>query len=65
MSEWDRLCLIYGIRHLATHTNGVVDQRHLSRFPIHGFVLGQRVHVALADAREAIQFARKLVAAVP
>lgn len=64
-AEWDRLCLLYGIRHLATHANGVVDQKHLTRFPAHGFVLGQRVHITLADAREAIQLARKLVGAVP
>lgn len=62
-AEWDRLCLFYGIRHLVTHTNGVVDQRHLDRFPGHGFVLGQRVHVTMDDACEAIQLARKIIAA--
>jgi hypothetical protein len=65
MEGWDRLCLLYGIRHLVTHTNGVVDQRHLTRFPGHGFVLGQRVHVTLVDGREAIQLALKLVDAEP
>ena len=63
--EWDRFCLLYCIRHLITHANGLVDQRHLDRFPGRGFVLGQRVHVALADAREAIELARRLVTAVP
>jgi hypothetical protein len=64
-ASWDRLSILYGIRHLATHTNGVVDQRHLTRFPSHGFVLGQRVHITLTDAREAIKLARQLVSAVP
>ena len=63
--QWDRLCLLYGIRHLLTHTNGVVDQRHVDRFPGRGFVLGQRVHVTLADAREAIQLARTLISTIP
>lgn len=64
-AEWDRICLIYGIRHLATHTNGVVDQRHLDRFPGRGFVLGHRVLTTLTDARAAIQLARQLIAAIP
>lgn len=64
-AEWGRLCLLYGMRHLVTHSNAVVDQRHLTRFPGHGFVLGQRVQVAVGDAHEAIKLARKLVAAVP
>lgn len=63
--NWDRLCLLYGIRHLATHTNGIVDQRHLTRFPARGYTLGQRVTVTLPDARDAIRLARSLVAAVP
>ena len=64
-AEWDRLRLLYGIRHLVTHTNGVVDQRHLDRFPGRGFVLGQRLHVTMGDAREAIQLARKIIEVVP
>lgn len=64
-AEWDKLRLLYGIRHLITHTNGVVDQRHLDRFPGRGFVLVQRLHVTMGDAREAILLARKIIAAVP
>jgi hypothetical protein len=59
--SWNRLRLLYGIRHLLTHANGVVDARHLTRFPDHGVVVGQRVGLALADAREALKIARNLV----
>lgn len=58
---WDRLCVLYGIRHLLTHTNGIVDARHMTRFPSHGFVLGQRVSVSIADATEVVRLARTLV----
>lgn len=58
---WNQLRLLYGIRHLLTHANGVVDARHLTRFPDHGVVVGQRVGLSLADAREALKLARNLV----
>lgn len=60
-ADWHRLCLLYGIRHLVTHTNGVVDAKHMIRFPGHGVAVGQRVTLSFADAREALHFARKLV----
>jgi hypothetical protein len=63
--SWDRLCLLYGVRHLLTHTNGIVDAKHLTRFPSHGYVLHQRVSVSPDEAREAVTLARKLVDAVP
>ena len=44
-----------------THTNGVVDAKHVTRFPGHGVAVGQRVTLSFADAREALQLARKLV----
>lgn len=59
--SWNRLRLLYGIRHLLTHANGVADARHLTRFPDHGVVVGQRVGLTLADAREALKLARNLV----
>jgi hypothetical protein len=64
-AAWDQLCVLYGIRHLLTHTNGVVDAKHVARFPGHGFVVGQRVNVLPADTREAVRLARKLIDAVP
>ena len=64
-TAWDRLCILYGVRHLLTHDNGVVDSKHLARFPSRGFVIGQRVSVIPADALEATQLARRLVDAVP
>jgi hypothetical protein len=60
-ASWNRLRLLYGIRHLVTHANGVVDARYLARFPNHSVVVGQRVSLAFADAREALALARKLV----
>ena len=60
-AEWDRLCLLYGVRHLATHTNAVVDARHVARFPSHGIAIGQRVSVSFTEAREALQIARTLI----
>ena len=60
--EWDRLSVLYGIRHLLTHTNGVVDQKHVTRFPRQGFVVGQRVSATLDDAREVLHLAGRLVA---
>jgi hypothetical protein len=59
--SWDRLRLLYGIRHLVTHANGVVDAKHLARFPSHAVAVGQRVSLSFADAREALQLARELV----
>jgi hypothetical protein len=50
-----RLRVLYGIRHLLTHNNGVVDDRHLRRFPNFPVPLGHRVTVSLADARDAIR----------
>jgi hypothetical protein len=63
--DWDRLLILYGIRHLLTHNNGIVDARHMAKFPSKGFVLGQRVTVSTADAKDALQIARRLVDAVP
>jgi hypothetical protein len=63
-ASWDRLCLLYGTRHLLVHTNGIVDAKHVDRFSDQGFVTGQRVSVSLADARLALQLARNLVNAV-
>jgi hypothetical protein len=59
-ASWERLRLLYGIRHLLTHANGVVDAKHVARFPSHGVAVGQRVSPSFADAREALQLARKL-----
>lgn len=62
-SDWDRLCVLYGVRHLLTHTNGVVDAKHVTRFP--NSVVGKRVSATSADAREAIKLAQKVISAVP
>jgi hypothetical protein len=64
-ADWNRLSVLYGIRHLLTHANGIVDQRHLDRFPGQGLVLGQRVHVTMSDARQALRLAGTIIAAVP
>ena len=64
-ASWNRLSLFYGIRHLLTHTNGIVDAKHVMRFPAHRVPIGQRVSVSLDDAREGVQLARTLVSAVP
>ena len=62
-SDWDRLCALYGVRHLHTHTNGVVDAKHVAQFP--NSVIGKRMGVVSADAREAIKFAQKVISVVP
>jgi hypothetical protein len=59
--DWERLRVLYGIRHLQTHNNGVVDALHLKRFPTFPVRLGQRVTVSLADARDAIRCGQKVV----
>lgn len=64
-ADWDRLLVLYGIRHLLTHNNGIVDAKHLAKFTGKGFVLDQRVAVSTADAREALRIARRIVDAVP
>jgi hypothetical protein len=64
-ADWDRLLVLYGIRHLLTHNNGIVDAKHMTKFPGKGFVLGQRVTVSTADAEDALRIARQLVDAVP
>ncbi len=61
---WDRLLLLYGLRHVLTHNSGIVDARHVTRYPGSGFVLGHRVHVRIAEAREAIDLARALVTGI-
>ena len=61
-SDWDRLCVLYGVRHLLTHNNGVVDAKHVTRFP--NSVVGKRVNATSADAREAIKLAQKVISAV-
>jgi hypothetical protein len=63
--DWDRLLVLYGIRHLLTHANGIVDARHVARFSGRGFVLGERVTVSTADARDALRIAHRLLDAVP
>jgi hypothetical protein len=63
-SDWQRLRVLFGIRHLQTHNNGVVDARHLKRFPNFPVRLGHRVTVSLADARDAIRCARLVLDAV-
>jgi uncharacterized Zn finger protein (UPF0148 family) len=60
-SDWERLRVLYGIRHLQTHTNGVVDALHLKRYPKSSAVLGQRVTVSLADARDAIRWGQRVL----
>jgi hypothetical protein len=60
-ADWERLRVLYGIRHLLTHNNGVVDNLHLKRFPRFPTALGQRVTVSLADARDAIRCGQKLL----
>jgi hypothetical protein len=59
--DWETLRVLYGIRHLQTHTNGVVDALHLKRFPKSSVALGQRVTVSLADARDAIRSGQRLL----
>jgi hypothetical protein len=63
--DWNRLLVLYGIRHLLTHNNGIVDAKHMTKFPGKGFMLGQRVTVSTADARDALRIARRLGDAVP
>ena len=63
--DWDRLLVLYGIRHLVTHNNGIVDAKHLAKFPGKGFVLDRRVSVTIDDAREALRIARQLVDVIP
>lgn len=63
--DWDRLVVLYGIRHLLTHNNGIVDAKHLERFPGRGFVLGQRVTVSITDAQEALGISRRLIRIIP
>jgi hypothetical protein len=63
-ADWDRLLGLYGLRHLLTHNNGIVDAKHVARFPGKGFVLGQRVTVSTADAKDALRIARRLIDAV-
>jgi hypothetical protein len=63
--DWDRLLVLYGIRHLLTHNNGIVDAKHLAKFPGKAFLLDQRVSVSTGDAREALRIAHRLVDAVP
>jgi len=60
-ADWERLRVLYGIRHLLTHNNGVVDDLHVKRFPRFPTALGQRVTVSLADARDAIRCGRLLL----
>jgi len=62
-SDWDRLCVLYGVRHLHTHTNGVVDAKHVARYP--NSVVGKRVSITSTDAREAIKLAEKVIGVVP
>ena len=62
-ADWDRLRVLYGIRHLLTHNNGVVDDRHLKRFPDFPVALDHRVTVSLTDARDAIRIGHQLIAA--
>jgi hypothetical protein len=64
-ADWDRLLVLYGIRHLLTHNNGIVDARHMTKFRGRGFVLGQRVTVSTAGAKDALRIARCLIDAVP
>ncbi len=59
--DWETLRVLYGIRNLQTHTNGVVDALHLKRFPKSSVALGQRVTVSLADARDAIRCGQRLL----
>lgn len=40
---------------------GVVDALHLKRYPKSSAVLGQRVTVSLADARDAIRCGQRLL----
>ena len=63
--DWDRLLVLYGIRHLLTHNNGTVDAKHMTKFPGKGFVLGQHITVSTADAKDALRIARRLADAVP
>jgi transcriptional regulator NrdR family protein len=63
--DWDRFLVLYGIRHLLTHNNGIADAKHLARFPGKGFVIGERVTVSTDDARAALHIGRRLVEAVP
>jgi hypothetical protein len=64
-ADWNRLLVLYGIRHLLTHNNGIVDAKHMTKFPGKGFLLGQHVTVSTADAKDALRIGRQLVDAVP
>jgi hypothetical protein len=60
-TNWGRLRVLYGIRHLLTHNNGVVDDRHLKHFPDFPVALGHRVTVSLVDAKDAIRIGHQLL----
>src|SRR5450759_5208406 len=59
--DWDRLRMLYGIRHLLTHNNGIVDHRHMKRFPNFPIAIGHRVTLSVADARDAIRCGQQVL----
>jgi hypothetical protein len=61
---WDELRRLYALRHLTTHNNGVVDARHVRRFPDDGYIIGQHLHVTLQDVRRALALGQRLVDAI-
>jgi hypothetical protein len=62
-ADWERLRMLYGVRHLLTHNNGIVDDRHLKRFPDFPVAIGNRVTLFVAEARDAIRCAQQVLEA--
>jgi hypothetical protein len=61
VADWERLRMLYGVRHLLTHNNGVVDDRHMKRFPNFPVAVGHRVTLSISDARDAIRCGQQVL----
>jgi hypothetical protein len=57
---WGMLLEGAALRHLLTHTNGIVDERYLRAVASSRFQQGQRVHVSQGDADAVLESAMRL-----
>ena len=63
-STWTELEGTWAARHIFTHTDGVVDERHLNQVPQSALRAGQRLRASEDMARDAIRNAGDLVNAL-
>ncbi len=61
---WQRLAEVWAVRHVFTHSDGVVDEKYLRKVSMSTLAVGQRLTVSERNCRQAIADVTRLCAAL-